>query len=94
MAVYRIKTSGKVVEVSSEDLRFIKERWREVLRLRAEPNPKPLGEVARLIGVTQERVRQIQNAALRKIREGRAAEEERSRLGLPPLSPPDGRARR
>jgi len=77
MPEYRIRRSGQVEHFTHEDFRFIDERQMKVLLLRAEPNPTNMEQVGQEIGgVTRERARQIQNAALRKIREGRKAERE------------------
>jgi RNA polymerase primary sigma factor len=54
-----------------EVLRSLAQREREVIELRyglKDGQPKTLDEVARLFGITRERIRQIEAKALRKLR--------------------------
>ncbi len=54
------------------DLSSLSEQERDVLNLRFVAD-LPLNEVAKMLGVTAKRVRNIQGAALRKARQGQTA---------------------
>ncbi|MDX6511859.1 MAG: polymerase primary sigma factor [Gaiellaceae bacterium] len=62
-------------ETLREALDRLSDREREVLRLRygleGKEDPKSLEEIGRLLGITRERVRQIESAALRHLAEQR-----------------------
>jgi RNA polymerase sigma factor (sigma-70 family) len=57
-----------LAELSEVERRVINERFAISNNPAAEASPKTLEEVGSIIGVTKERVRQIQNKALRKIK--------------------------
>ena len=65
--LFREQTANKVREV----LLTLDEREQEVMALRyglGGTHPKTLDEIGKIFGVTKERIRQIENKALRKLR--------------------------
>ena len=64
-----------LADLNEVEQTVISERFALSASLRAEtPQPKTLEQVGVLIGVTKERVRQIQNRAIKKIRSALEAE--------------------
>jgi len=59
---------GNLADLSDVERTVISERFALGVALSAPPLPKTLEQVGNIIGVTKERVRQIQNKALKKIR--------------------------
>lgn len=74
--VHELFTAQRIEQI----LNFVDERSREVLKLRfglKGEDPKTLEETAKQFNITRERVRQIENAALLKIRQFLKNQEER-----------------